>query len=590
MTDITVASGVTSSGLTLSSGEAEYVYGTAVSTTVNDVGTGEVTSGGAQVVYGGGVANATLVDGGIEFVLSGGAASGTRVTGGGMQFVFSGGSAWATTVAGGSEFVFSGGTAVGATVDRGGAVSVGSGGVAGDTTVDGGYETVSSGGVASVTTVEGGGSAWVAGTAISTTVNGGSYMLVSSGGTASFTTVSRDGVAYVQGAAVSTTVNSGGEMSLQGTAQYTAVGSGGREDVYGTEAYATLSGGAEYVFSGSAIGTTVDSGGVEAAYGVQLVLGFEGGSIEGATVNSGGSAVVAGGQADGITVNSGGVEIVSAGGLATDTVLNAGGAIDLADLLYASGGSARVDADGVLTVSVGGQSYAQLLSGDYADARFLLAPDPGGGTLVTLAASGVVVAAEVSAAPCYRAGTRILTARGEVVVEALRVGDLVPTVLGEALVPIVWVGRREVDCARHPHPAKVWPVRVAAGAFGPGRPHSALFLSPDHAVYVEDVLIPIRCLINGSTIAQVRVERVTYCHLELAEHDVVLAEGLPAESFLDMRDGSAYANRPGPVRLYPDFSARMWEAFGCARLVVTGPEVLAARALVARFAVEREAA
>jgi hypothetical protein len=57
-----------------------------------------------------------------------------------------------------------------------------------------------------------------------------------------------------------------------------------------------------------------------------------------------------------------------------------------------------------------------------------------------------------------------------------------------------------------------------------------------------------------------------------------------------MRDGSSYANRSGPVRLYPDYSPRMWEAFGCAPLIVTGPELDAARALVATFAAEREAA
>ena len=71
---------------------------------------------------------------------------------------------------------------------------------------------------------------------------------------------------------------------------------------------------------------------------------------------------------------------------------------------------------------------------------------------------------------------------------------------------------------------------------------------------------------------------------------MLLAQGLPAESFLDMRDGTNYANRPGPVRLYPDYSARMWEAFGCARLIVTGPELVAARALVARFATAQAAA
>jgi hypothetical protein len=57
-----------------------------------------------------------------------------------------------------------------------------------------------------------------------------------------------------------------------------------------------------------------------------------------------------------------------------------------------------------------------------------------------------------------------------------------------------------------------------------------------------------------------------------------------------MRDSSKYANRPGPTRLYPDYSARIWEAFGCARLVVAGPELVEARALVAGFAAERVAA
>jgi hypothetical protein len=86
------------------------------------------------------------------------------------------------------------------------------------------------------------------------------------------------------------------------------------------------------------------------------------------------------------------------------------------------------------------------------------------------------------------------------------------------------------------------------------------------------------------------MDHVAYHHIELERHDVVLAQGLPAESFLDMRDRSNYANRPGPVRLYPDFTARMWEAFGCAPLIVTGPELAAARALIGRFAQAHAAA
>ncbi len=74
------------------------------------------------------------------------------------------------------------------------------------------------------------------------------------------------------------------------------------------------------------------------------------------------------------------------------------------------------------------------------------------------------------------------------------------------------------------------------------------------------------------------------------EHDVLLADGLPAENFLDMRDRSNRAHRAGPVRLHSDYAARMREAFGCARLIVTGPELAAARALVASFTPEQIAA
>ena len=226
------------------------------------------------------------------------------------------------------------------------------------------------------------------------------------------------------------------------------------------------------------------------------------------------------------------------------------------------------------------------------------------GVLTFASVAAATVAATTAGAlvdqvvPCFAAGTRIATARGAVAVEAIGVGERVRVVLGgtaegpagEAFAPVIWVGRRQVDCARHARPRKVWPVRVAAGAFGPGLPHADLWLSPDHAVYVNEVLIPVRYLVNGSTIAQVKVDSITYHHIELAQHDVLLAEGLPAESFLDMKDGSNYGRGSGAIKLYPDFTARMWEAFGCAPLIVTGPELEAARALVASFAEAREAA
>jgi hypothetical protein len=181
---------------------------------------------------------------------------------------------------------------------------------------------------------------------------------------------------------------------------------------------------------------------------------------------------------------------------------------------------------------------------------------------------------------CFAAGTRIRTTRGDVKVELLTAGDLMEVALGDGPQPIVWIGRRTVDCARHPHPRQVWPVRVRAGAFGPGLPVRDLLLSPDHAVYVDDVLIPIRHLVNGSSIAQTPVDAVTYYHVELPRHDVLRAEGLPAESWLDTGNRGSFANGGGAVVLHPDFAARASEARGCAKLVVTGPTLEAVRAAI----------
>jgi hypothetical protein len=181
-----------------------------------------------------------------------------------------------------------------------------------------------------------------------------------------------------------------------------------------------------------------------------------------------------------------------------------------------------------------------------------------------------------AAYPCFASGTHIATPTGAVAVESLKSGDLVLSAFGGA-VPVVWLGHRTVQCDRHPRRQDVDPVTVSAGAFGPGLPVRDLVLSPDHSVYVDGVLIPVRYLVNGATIRQVRVPSVTYWHVELPAHDVVLAEGLPAESYLDTGNRGAFANGGGAVQLHPDFSLRVWEAEACAELVVEGPRLTAVR-------------
>ncbi len=188
---------------------------------------------------------------------------------------------------------------------------------------------------------------------------------------------------------------------------------------------------------------------------------------------------------------------------------------------------------------------------------------------------------------CFAAGTRIETEQGPVPVEALSIGDRVVVRDGRCQ-PIVWIGERMVNCARHKRPETVWPVRVSAGALGAGLPARDLWLSPDHAVFVNSVLVPVKLLANGTSIVQMKRDRVIYFHVELPGHDIILAEGLPVESYLGVGDRMDFGARGDATRLFPDFAAHLapnaawiWETRSAAPLVTTGEMLAATRSIVA---------
>jgi hypothetical protein len=196
--------------------------------------------------------------------------------------------------------------------------------------------------------------------------------------------------------------------------------------------------------------------------------------------------------------------------------------------------------------------------------------------------------------PCFAAGTMIATPDGEIAVEDIQIGQFVTTLSGEARA-VIWTGSRRVDIARHPQPDTVRPVRIAAGAFADNVPSRDLLLSPDHSIHAEGVLIPAKNLVDGSAVTTCDRPTITYVHIELDTHDVVLANNLPAETYLDTGNRTSFANQ-GATVAHPDFSSApdnnyfAWEANGCARLVLAGPEVDAVRAhLAARSKVQKAA-
>ena len=138
---------------------------------------------------------------------------------------------------------------------------------------------------------------------------------------------------------------------------------------------------------------------------------------------------------------------------------------------------------------------------------------------------------------CFAAGTQIGTPDGEVPVERLQIGDLVLTAHNGAR-PVTWIGQGKVLATRGRRSAAT-PVIVRKGALADNVPNRDLRVTKAHSLYIDDVLIPVEFLVNHRTILwDDRAQEVAIYHVELDSHDVLLANGAPAESYRD--DGNRW--------------------------------------------------
>lgn len=143
---------------------------------------------------------------------------------------------------------------------------------------------------------------------------------------------------------------------------------------------------------------------------------------------------------------------------------------------------------------------------------------------------------------CFLRGTTIRTADGDRKIEDLTIGDLLPTVFG-GICPVQWIGRYRFSKS---NPTKAWvkdvlPIRIARSALGRDVPHTDLFVTRAHALLVDDVLIPVGNLINGSTITVHDVHELNeleFFHIKLEHHDVIYAEGTPCETLIDVDENA----------------------------------------------------
>ena len=92
----------------------------------------------------------------------------------------------------------------------------------------------------------------------------------------------------------------------------------------------------------------------------------------------------------------------------------------------------------------------------------------------------------------------------------------------------------------------------------------------------DNVLVPIRTLINGTTIRRQRDDAVTYFHVELDRHDIILAEGMPVETYLDTGNRGAFLES-AVIALWPEIGRAAWDRHACRPLQLEGPALENAR-------------
>src|SRR5947209_7777549 len=142
---------------------------------------------------------------------------------------------------------------------------------------------------------------------------------------------------------------------------------------------------------------------------------------------------------------------------------------------------------------------------------------------------------------CFLRGTKIRTADGERQIETLAVGDLLPTMF-HGLRPIQWIGRYPF---KKSDPSKPWvkgalPVRISRSALTPDVPHTDLYVTGAHSLFLDGLLVHAADLINGTSItrAECDCDELEFFHIKLESHDIIFAEGAPVDTLTNVDESA----------------------------------------------------
>ncbi len=318
------------------------------------------------------------------------------------------------------------------------------------------------------------------------------------------------------------------------------------------------------VVSSSTLATPITgAGGLVTEGGGTVLLSSSGNTFSGGAIINAGTLEIASGAAAGTgTIHFGtGIASLRIDGTVSPTNIianfSSGDVIDLHGISYSASDILNyTTSTGKLSIINSGTTVASLFFG----AGNTLVNDPFHLNQET-SGTGIVVTNDT---PCFLRGTLIRTPGGEVLVESLAAGDTIVTLSGEAK-PITWIGTGCVQVTRGQRCAAT-PVVVCKGALADNVPHHDLRVTKGHSLFIDGVLIPVEELVNHRSIAwDDRAQEVEFYHIELATHDILLANGAPAESYRDDGNRWLFANANSDWNLAPKPA--------CAQVLTSGPIV-----------------
>lgn len=352
-----------------------------------------------------------------------------------------------------------------------------------------------------------------------------------------------------------------------------------------------------------------------AAHGVAVKVG-DGGKViftSGAKMAPVGAVsslhVEAGGEVSGAVVQSGATLSIASGGRIVEGVVVEEGGIATID--GAAGGTIELRGKGNIGLSITGKANPTVQIKGFTEENALMSdcitlpdiktrdvarlsyPDADhvalhmlNGKVLTLAIAGVqqhdksLLAdkmAENKREVCFLAGALLRTPEGDKPVETLQYGDSICAYDWRnkkwETRDIVWAGQNTTQIRPElPDDEAGYPVRILKDALADGVPYQDLLVTAEHALFFENMFVPVRMLVNGRTIYFDRsVSSYTYYHVETESHSVIMANGALTETYLDTVSRRLFYQTGDVVALR--FSKLSWQFDAAAPLAVKRPEV-----------------